>query len=101
MFFARRGMTFAIVDVRGRGNSDGIFRPMIQEATDGYDVVEWLARQSYCNGKVGMWGGSYAGYVQWATAKELPPHLATIVPVASPYAGTDFPMRNISFGCFE
>ena len=41
-----------------------------------------------------MWGGSYAGYDQWATAKEFPPHLATIVPVASPYAGIDFPMRG-------
>ena len=60
-------------------------------------MVEWLAQQPYCNGKVTMWGGSYAGYDQWATAKEFPPHLATIVPVASPYAGIDFPMRgNIS-----
>jgi uncharacterized protein len=83
--------------VRGRGNSEGEFRPLIQEAKDGYDVVEWLAHQPYCNGKVAMWGGSYAGYDQWATAKEFPPHLATIVPAAAPYAGVDFPMRgNIS-----
>jgi Predicted acyl esterases len=68
--------------------------PMLQEAKDGHDVVEWLAQQSYCNGKVTMWGGSYAGYDQWATAKEFPPHLATIVPVASPFAGVDFPRRN-------
>src|SRR3984893_7424917 len=44
-----------------------------------------------------MWGGSYAGYDQWAAAKEFPPHLATIVPVAAPYAGVDFPMRNNIF----
>jgi putative CocE/NonD family hydrolase len=94
MYFATHGYTFAAVDVRGRGNSEGTFRPMIQEAQDGYDIVEWLARQTYCNGKVAMWGGSYAGYNQWATAKELPPHLATIVPVAAPYLGIDFPMRN-------
>ena len=60
----------------------------------GYDVVEWLARQPYCNGKVAMSGGSYTGYDQWATAKEFPPHLATIVPTAAPYAGVDFPMRG-------
>ena len=41
-----------------------------------------------------MWGGSYAGYDQWATAKEMPPHLATIVPAAAAYPGLDFPGRN-------
>jgi len=92
--FATSGLPTVVVDARGRGNSDGIFSPYIQEANDGYDVVEWLARQSYCNGKVAMWHGSYLGYSQWATAKEFPPHLATIVPTAAPYIGVDFPMRN-------
>jgi putative CocE/NonD family hydrolase len=94
IYFASHGYPFLTVDVRGRGNSEGEFRPLIQEARDGHDVVEWLAQQPYCNGKVTMWGGSYAGYDQWATAKEFPPHLATIVPVASPYVGIDFPMRG-------
>jgi putative CocE/NonD family hydrolase len=94
IYFAARGFPFVTVDVRGRGNSEGEFRPIIQEARDGYDVVEWLAEQPFCNGKVAMWGGSYAGYVQWAAAKEFPPNLATIVPVASAQPGVDFPMRN-------
>ena len=94
MYFAGRGWPVAIVDVRGRGNSGGEFRPFLQEAQDGYDTVEWIARQPYCNGKVAMLGGSYIGYCQWATAKELPPHLATIVPAASPYESVDSPMRN-------
>ncbi|MBS0570378.1 MAG: CocE/NonD family hydrolase, partial [Proteobacteria bacterium] len=94
MYFASHGFVFLTVDVRGRGNSQGRFSPLLQEARDGHDVVEWLARQAYCNGKIAMWGGSYAGYDQWATAKEFPPHLATIVPVASPFAGVDFPRRN-------
>jgi putative CocE/NonD family hydrolase len=94
LYFARRGLPFLTIDARGRGNSEGEFRPFIHDAMDGYDVVEWLAQQPYCNGKVAMFGGSYGGYAQWATAKELPPHLATIVPVASPYIGVDFPMRN-------
>jgi putative CocE/NonD family hydrolase len=97
MYFAAHGYPFLTVDVRGRGNSEGEFHPLIQEAKDGYDIVEWLAQQPYCNGKVTMWGGSYAGYDQWATAKERPPHLATIVPVASPAAGVDFPARNNVF----
>ncbi len=101
MYFAAHGYPFLTVDVRGRGNSEGAFRPLIQEAKDGYDVVEWLAKQPYCNGKISMWGGSYAGYDQWATAKEFPPHLATIVPVASPAAGVDFPARNNIFGPYE
>src|SRR5215813_6950921 len=68
MYFAAHGYVFAAVDVRGRGNSEGEFTPLLQEARDGHDVVEWLAQQGYCNGKVTMWGGSYAGYDQWATA---------------------------------
>lgn len=97
VYFAGHGYPFLTVDARGRGNSPGDFRPFIQEAQDGYDVVEWLAKQPYCNGQVAMWGGSYGGYDQWATAKEFPPHLATIVPTASPYMGVDVPFRsNIS-----
>jgi putative CocE/NonD family hydrolase len=94
MYFAANGYPFLTVDVRGRGNSEGIFKPNVNEAYDGHDVVEWLAGQPYCNGQVAMWGGSYGGLDQWNTAREFPPHLATIVPVASPYIGVDFPMRN-------
>lgn len=91
VYFAERGYPFLTVDVRGRGNADGRFRANGNEARDGHDIVEWLAAQPFCNGKVGMWGGSYAGYVQWAAARELPPHLASIAPVASPYRGVDSP----------
>jgi len=93
VYFASHGYPFLSVDVRGRGNSQGVFRPFIQEAHDGFHIVEWIARQPYCNGKVAMWGGSYGGYDQWATAKEFPPHLATIVPVAAPYIGADMPLQ--------
>lgn len=97
VYFAARGLPFAIVDVRGRGNSAGDFHPAFRQGEDGHDVVEWLAGQPYCNGKVAMWGGSYGGYLQWATAKEAPAHLATIVPAASTYRGVDSPMRNNIF----
>src|ERR1043166_2756070 len=83
MYFAAHGYPFLTVDSRGRGNSEGSFRPLIQEAKDGYDVVEWLANQPSIERKVAMWGGSYAAYDQWATAEELPPHLATIVPASA------------------
>ena len=97
LYFAAHGLSFVVVDSRGRGDSEGRFEPFIQESKDGYDVVEWVAKQPFCNGKVAMSGGSYTGYDQWATAKEFPPHLATIVPAASPYAGVDFPMRGANF----
>jgi putative CocE/NonD family hydrolase len=90
-YFSRHGYVFVLVDVRGRGNSEGSFDPFAQEPHDGYDIVEYLARQPWSNGKVTMWGGSYAGFDQWATLKGLPPHLATVVPVASVHAGLDFP----------
>lgn len=95
-YFARHGYPSLIVDVRGRGNSEGEFR-LGHDAKDGYDVIEWLARQPYCNGQVGMWGGSYLGYSQWAAASECPPSLATIVPVAAPFRGVDSPVRNNVF----
>lgn len=94
MYFAARNYVFVAVDVRGRGNSEGEFRPLIDEDKDAFDTVEWLASQPYCNGQVAMCGGSYSGHVQWAASKEFPPHLVTIVPVASPYAGVDFPIRS-------
>ena len=93
-YFARHGFAFLSVDVRGRGDSTGEFRPNIDEAENGYAVVEWAASQPFCNGEVVMWGGSYAGYAQWVTAKGRPPHLAAIAPAASPNFGIDFPMRN-------
>lgn len=93
MYFARNGYVYALVDVRGRGNSGGEFEPFVNEGKDGYDVVEWLAKQPYSNGKITMWGGSYAGFDQWTTQKEFPPHLATIVPAAAAHPGVDFPMQ--------
>lgn len=94
VYFSAHGYCFLSVDVRGRGNSEGVFRPLIEDAKDVHDVVEWIARQAWCNGQVTMWGGSYGGHVQWAALKEFPAHLATIVPAAPPYIGVDFPIRN-------
>lgn len=93
-YFASHGYVYAVVDCRGRGSSEGTFEPMASEARDGFDLVGWLAAQSWSNGKVAMMGGSYGGYDQWATAGQNPPALATIVPVASAFPGFDFPMSG-------
>jgi putative CocE/NonD family hydrolase len=83
-YYARRGYVVAIQDCRGRFSSEGIWEPFVNEPKDGYDTVEWLAKQPWCNGKVGMIGGSYVGWVQWWAAVERPPHLVTIIPNVSP-----------------
>src|ERR1051325_5825668 len=101
VYFAKHGYVYALVDVRGRGNSSGEFWPFENEGHDGYDVVEWLAKQPYCNGKVTMWGGSYAGFDQWTVLKEFPPHLATIVPAAAAHPGVDFPFQYNIFGPYD
>ena len=98
VYFAKNGYAFALVDCRGRGNSEGSFEPFFQEARDGHDIVEWFAKQPWCDGQIAMWGGSYGGFDQWMTLKELPSHLKTIVPAAATHVGVDFPIfKNIFF----
>ncbi len=97
-YFAKHGYAYLLIDVRGRGNSEGEFEPMKNEGQDGHDVVEWLAKQKWCNGKVTMWGGSYAGFDQWTVLKEFPQHLSTIVPAAAAHPAVDFPFsKNIYY----
>jgi putative CocE/NonD family hydrolase len=83
-FYASRGYVVAIQDVRGRYASEGEWEPFVNEGQDGYDAIEWLAKQSWSNGKVGMVGGSYLGWVQFLAAAQKPPHLVTIIPNVVP-----------------
>lgn len=83
-FFIGKGYAVAIQDVRGRGDSDGEFNFLFQEADDGYDSVEWMAAQTWSNGRVCMMGHSYLGAVQWLAASRKPPHLVCIAPTAAP-----------------
>ena len=96
----RRGYVVAVVDVRGRGSSEGVFDPFAQEAKDGYDTIEWIAAQPWSNGKVGMMGGSYGGFNQWTIVKEFPPHLVTIAPTAAAHLGIDFPAEGEVTGSY-
>lgn len=75
-----RGYAVIVQDVRGRYLSDGVFVPYQNEGRDGYDTIEWAAKQPWSNGKVGTFGLSYPGAVQWLAAVENPPHLAAMVP---------------------
>ena len=80
----REGLTRIAADVVGTGNSGGCYDyGGKRERETGYDVVEWVARQPWSNGRVGMIGGSYDGSTAIATASLRPPHLTTIVPEAA------------------
>lgn len=81
--FAQRGYAVVVQDVRGRYESEGSWEPFRDEARDGYDTVEWAARQPWSNGKVGMQGGSYLGHVQWRAASLAPPSLVAIFPAVA------------------
>src|SRR5262245_30359663 len=83
-WWARRGYVYIAQDVRGRNDSDGEWNPFFNERKDGYDTIDWIIKQPWSDGKVGMMGGSYVGWVQWAAAAEAHPALKCIVPEVSP-----------------
>jgi putative CocE/NonD family hydrolase len=84
-WFAERGYVFALSDFRGRYDSEGTFDIFDHKhKTDGYDLVEWLARQPWADGNVGMTGPSYMGWSQWWAASQAPPSLKAIAPEVAP-----------------
>jgi len=99
-WFAARGYAFCRLDIRGTGSSPGtaLDEYTAEETRDGYDAVEWLAAQPWCNGRVAMWGISYGGFTAIQVAKLRPPHLAAIVPF---YATDDRYLDDIHYrgGC--
>ncbi|HEX7474975.1 MAG TPA: CocE/NonD family hydrolase [Dehalococcoidales bacterium] len=89
--FTRAGYAVVIQDVRGTGSSEGEAYFWHQENEDGYDSVEWLAEQPWCDGNVGMYGFSYYGYTQLAAAVAQPPHLKAICPSQTYSISHSFP----------
>lgn len=77
---AQRGYNVVFVDCRGCFASEGTFNCFTDEARDGYDTIEYLARQPWSDGKVGMFGASYMGATQWLAATQNPPSLKAIAP---------------------
>ena len=77
-FFAKRGYAVVTQDVRGRYDSEDEFYIYVNEGKDGYDAVEWVAGQPWCNGDVGTYGRSYMAATQNAPAVHSPPHLKTM-----------------------
>ena len=81
--FASRGYVVVNQDVRGRFESDGKWTPFFDEGKDGYDTIEWAAKQAWSNGRVGTQGGSYLGNNQWLAGAEAPPHLLAMFPAVA------------------
>lgn len=81
--FVDHGYSIVVEDVRGRYESGGVFDPLAQEPQDGDDTLNWIARQPWSDGKIGMIGGSYLGIAQWKAALMNNPHLKAISPVVS------------------
>lgn len=76
------GYALVSVDLRGRNDSEGEWVPWVKDPQDAHDVIEWVADQPWCTGKIGMVGGSYEGLTQWWTVAARPKHLCCIVPLA-------------------
>ncbi|MHB8648065.1 MAG: CocE/NonD family hydrolase [Thermomicrobiales bacterium] len=74
------GYAVVVQDVRGRFESEGSFVAFVNERQDGYDTLEWLSAQPWCDGNVGMFGGSYVGLTQWQAAISGHPALKAIIP---------------------
>jgi uncharacterized protein len=90
----KHGYAFAEFHTRGKGNSDGEVEPFETDGDDAYDLIDWLSKQTWCNGEVGMNGGSYLGFTQWAVLKNPHPALKTIIPMVAVAPGIDFPMPH-------
>ncbi len=97
--WASKGYAYVVQDVRGRGESDGEFYPLVTEADDGADTIDWLARQPWSTGRVGMMGSSYLGWVQLYAAIRKPPALKALIPTVTP----PDPDRNfpVQFGAYQ
>ncbi|HXE90001.1 MAG TPA: CocE/NonD family hydrolase [Terriglobales bacterium] len=85
-----RGYAVVIQDVRGRYGSGGEYVAYQNEGRDGYETIEWAAQQPWSNGKVGTFGLSYPGAVQWLAAMESPPHLVAMVPAMTYHTPRNF-----------
>lgn len=91
---ADRDYVGVVAYARGIRTNIKDYAPYEHEGKDIYDIIDWISKQTWCNGKVAMYGGSYTGFSQWATAKNLHPALKTIVPQVAVMPGFDAPMEN-------
>ncbi|MGE5049848.1 MAG: CocE/NonD family hydrolase [Deltaproteobacteria bacterium] len=97
---ASRGYAAVVALVRGKGCGEGEPVPYVTNPDDAVAAIDWIARQPWSDGRVGMFGGSYSGGAAWAAAKRMPEALKTIVVGAPVGPGIDVPMENGIFWNF-
>ncbi len=81
--FVEHGYAVVVVDSRGIHGSGGAWSPYVTEAEDGYDTQEWIGRQSWCDGNIGMYGSSYPGFTQLLPAPFRSEFVKAVVPIAA------------------
>ncbi|MEG2102447.1 MAG: CocE/NonD family hydrolase [Flavobacterium sp.] len=91
------GYVGVIAYTRGKRFSQSDILPYENDGNDAYDIIDWISKQKWCNGSVGMYGGSYNGFTQWAACKKMHPALKTIVPYVANRPGMGLPMENNVF----
>jgi putative CocE/NonD family hydrolase len=92
--FVKRGYAVVTVDVRGRHDSDGVFRTF-RDAPDGSDAMDWIVKQPWSNGKIATAGASYGGNSQWNLWRERNPNHTAIMSYVAPANGfSDFVRFN-------
>lgn len=96
-YAADRGYVGVMAYTRGKNASPMRIVPYEYDGQDADSVIDWIAARPWSDGQVGMMGGSYDGFTQWATAKYANPHLKTIVPVVPNNPGNGLPMENNVF----
>ena len=96
-YAAARGYVGVLAFARGKWKSTDEIRPFETEGADADAVIDWIARQPWSDGRVGMWGGSYSGFAAWAAAKRRPPALKTIAAFVPNLPGDGLPMEHNVF----
>jgi uncharacterized protein len=96
-YAADRGYVGVMAYTRGKACSPQDVVPYEHDGRDANEVIDWISKQSWSDGRVGMMGGSYDGFTQWAATKLSNEHLKTIVPVVPNNPGNGLPLQNNVF----
>lgn len=100
MHSASEGFVGLVANSRGKRHSQAPVEPYEHDGEDAAAVIDWIASQPWSNGRVGMYGGSYDGFTQWAAAKHHPEALTSIMPSVAVAPGIDVPMEGGVFQTF-
>jgi hypothetical protein len=94
---AAHGYGGVVAYSRGKGRSPDTPVPYEHDGEDARTVIDWISKQPWSDGRVGMYGGSYNGFTQWAAAKRLPRALKALMPSVTNAPGIDTPMQGNVF----